>query len=266
MRGKLIPTLDTALDFALHLPPSSAASGLDQDEEWCEVTIDGKRQRIRLHDYAGIFDVPGLYERLFQESLECDSPRVVCDLLAQQLDEDGVDPAVLTALDFGAGNGMVGEALDDLGVGAIVGVDLLEEARDAAHRDRPDLYEDYHTLDLTALTADDRSDLADHDFDLMSCVAALGFGDIPAVAFAEALNFVSDGGWTAFNVRDRFFEEDDPTGFGGFLRRLFSEGVLKKRAQVGYTHRVSVDGEPLRYLAVVANKQDEIPMQWATAA
>ncbi len=266
MRGKLITTLDTALDFALHLPPSDAAGGLDQDEEWCEVTIDDERRRIRLHDYAEIFGVPGLYERLFQESLECDSPRVVGDLLAEQLGENGIDPARLTALDFGAGNGMVGEVLDDLGVGAIVGVDLLEEAKDAAFRDRPGLYEDYHALDLTALSEDDRSDLAEHDFDLMSCVAALGFGDIPAVAFAEALNFVSDGGWTAFNVRDRFFEESDPTGFGGFLRRLFREGALEKRAQVRYTHRVSVDGEPLRYLAVVANKQGEIPMDWAAAA
>ncbi|MGI8731611.1 MAG: methyltransferase domain-containing protein [Solirubrobacteraceae bacterium] len=266
MRGKLIATLDTTLDFALHLPPSNSAGGLDQDEEWCEITTDGQRRRIRLHDYAEIFTIPGLYERIFQESLECDSPRVVCDLLAQQLDDDGIDPADLTALDFGAGNGMVGEVLDDLGVGSLVGVDLLEEAKEAAYRDRPDLYEDYHSLDLTALTDENRSDLAEHDFDLVSCVAALGFGDIPAVAFAEALNFVADGGWTAFNVRDRFFEEDDPTGFGGFLRRCFREGVLEKRAQVGYTHRVSVDGEPLRYLAVVANKAGDVPMEWATAA
>ena len=32
---------------------------------------------------------------------------------------------------------MVGERLDELGIGEIVGVDLLAEARDAARRDRP---------------------------------------------------------------------------------------------------------------------------------
>jgi SAM-dependent methyltransferase len=262
----LIPTLDTTLDFALHLPPANSAGGLDQDEEWCEITVGGKRRRIRLHDYAEIFNVPGLYEELFSDRLACDSPRVVRDLLREQLAEAGVDPATLTALDFGAGNGLVGEGLDELGVGSIVGVDLLEEARDAALRDRPGVYDDYLALDLTAMSASDRAALEGHGFNALSCVAALGFGDVPPVAFAEALNTVGNDGWIAFNVRDRFFEEQDPTGFGGFLRRLFSEGVLEERARVRYTHRVSVDGESLYYLAVIARKRSDVPMDLASAA
>jgi len=257
----LIPSLDTsALEFALHMPPQNAAGGLDQDEEWCEITIKGERRRIRLHDYAEIFNVPGLYETLFAERLDCDSPKVVCDLLREQLDEAGIDATELTALDFGAGNGMVGEALDELGIGTIVGLDLLEEARRAALRDRPGLYEDYHAIDLTDMEPGERADLRDVDFDLLTCVAALGFGDIPPVAFAEALNFVSNNGWVAFNVRDRFFDEKDPSGFGGFLQKLFAEGVLEERSRVRYTHRVSVDGEPLHYLAVIAYKRAPVPM------
>ncbi|MEJ7798561.1 MAG: methyltransferase domain-containing protein [Solirubrobacteraceae bacterium] len=209
--------------------------------------------------------MPGLYEQLFAESLDCDSPRVVCDLLREQLDEAGIDPATLTALDFGAGNGMVGEVLQDHGIGEIVGVDLLEEAKQAALRDRPGLYEDYYALDLTELDPSDRADLHNR-FDCLSCVAALGFGDVPPVAFAEALNFIATDGWIAFNVRDRFFEEQDPTGFGGFLRRLFREDLLEERARVRYTHRVSVDGEPLDYLAVVARKLADVPLEWATNA
>ena len=263
MKGTIIATIDPALDVAVHLPPSNAAGGLDQDKEWCEIEVDGERRRIRLHDYAAIFDVPGLYERLFTDQLECDSPRVVGHLLREQLDEADVDPATLRALDFGAGNGMVGEVLEELGVGTIVGVDLLEEARDAAERDRPGLYDDYYALDLTALGAGDRAALRHQRFNALSCVAALGFGDVPPVAFAQALNFVSDGGWIAFNVRDRFFEETDPTGFGGFLRCLFREGVLEERARVRYAHRISVDGEPLHYLAVIACKRADVPMAWA---
>ena len=265
-KGTLISTLDTALDFALHLPPANSAGGLDQDEEWCEITVAGERRRIRLHDYAEIFNVPGLYEQLFTERLACNSPRVVGELLREQLTEEGVDPATLKVLDFGAGNGLVGEQLDDLGAGSIVGVDLLDEARDAALRDRPDVYDDYIALDLTAMTTRERSALEDHRFNALSCVAALGFGDVPPVAFAEALNMVGDDGWIAFNVRDRFFEEQDPTGFGGFLRRLFRDGVLKERARVRYTHRVSVDGESLHYLAVIARKRNDVPMDWATEA
>ena len=62
-------------------PPSAAGGGLGQDEEWCEIGLDGARTRIRLNDYATIFDVPGLYEHLFTEILECSSPEVVCGLL-----------------------------------------------------------------------------------------------------------------------------------------------------------------------------------------
>ena len=254
-------TLDKE-EFALHLP-QNGADGLDQDEEWVEIEIDGERSRIRLHDYAAIYKVPGLYEQLFSEHLDCNSPRVVCDLLGEQLD---VDPAQLTVLDFGAGNGLVGEELAKLGADEIVGVDLLEEARDAANRDRPMVYEDYYALDFTDLVPVDRETLDGHDFNALACVAALGFGDVPPVAFAEAFNFVGSPGWLAFNLRDRFFEEEDTTGFGGLLNRMFRENVLHECARVRYRHRDSVDGEPLHYLAVVAKKHADVPMEWAQEA
>ncbi len=254
-------TLDN-VDYALHLPPKHARGELDQDEEWCEIeTADGDRTRIRFHDYAAIYNVPGLYERLFADRLDCDSPRIVVDLLGEALRDAGLKPETLTALDFGAGNGMVGELLAELTIGEIVGVDLLPEARDAAHRDRPGLYAAYHALDLTQLTAENRRDLMRHDFDLMTCVAALGFGDIPELAFAEAFNLVGAPGWIAFNIRDRFMEEET-AGFGGLLARMFDEGVLKERTRTRYTHRVSVDGESLDYDAIVAEKLADIPLAW----
>lgn len=253
-------TLDN-VDYALHLPPKHARGELDQDEEWCEIEYDGQRRRIRFHDYAEIYKVPGLYERLFAERLDCDSPRIVCDLLGEALRDGGAKPEKLTALDFGAGNGMVGELLDEIAIGEIVGVDLLPEARDAAHRDRPGLYEAYYALDLTQLTPEQRRDLMRHDFDLMTCVAALGFGDIPELAFAEAFNLVGSPGWIAFNIRDRFAEQET-SGFGGLIARMYREGILKERTCTRYTHRVSVSGEPLEYDAVVAEKHADIPLEW----
>jgi hypothetical protein len=252
-------TLDTQ-PFALHLPTGTAGDGLDQDEEWCEVEFAGERRRIRLHDYGAIYEIPGLYEHLFAELLECDSPEVVCSLLHEQLEAARCDPAELRALDFGAGNGMVGEPLAELGVGSIVGVDLLTEARDAALRDRPEVYDDYHVLDLGELTDDERAELDQYEFNVMSCVAALGFGDVPPATFAEAFNLISDGGWLAFNIRDRFVEDTDPGGFGTFIARMLHEGVVEERARVRYTHRVSVAGEPLRYLAIVANKRRDVTL------
>jgi len=254
-------TLDTQR-FALHLPPQHNGDGLDQDEEWCEIELEGERRRIRLHDYAAIFDVPGLYEHLFSEMLECSSPSVVCDLLDDELRNARVDPASLRVLDFGAGNGMVGEGLAELGAGSIVGIDLLAEARDAARRDRPDVYDDYVALDLSDMSGDERRELQEHDFNAMSCVAALGFGDIPPIAFAEAFNLVGSPGTIAFNLRERFLDDQDPAGFGRFIARMFDEGVLEERARRSYTHRVSTAGEELTYIAVVATKLRDVPLAW----
>src|SRR3954453_14981782 len=254
-------TLSTQL-FELYLPPRQTGGGLDQDEEWCEVELDGERRRIRFHDYAAIYDIPGLYEHLFAELLECNSPAVVCDLLGAELDAAGVDPGALTALDFGAGNGVVAERLAELDADSIVGVDLLPAARDAALRDRPGLYEDYFAADITALGPEVRGELEGYGFNLMTCVAALGFGDIPPAAFAEAFNLVESPGWIAFNLRERFLEDSDPAGFGAFIRRMLDEGVLEERARKSYAHRKSCAGEPLTYLALVAEKHGDVPLDW----
>jgi hypothetical protein len=249
-------------EFELYFPPRQDGGGLDQDQEWCEIDLDGARRRIRLHDYAAIYGIPGLYEHLFPGLLACSSPRVVCDLLGAVLEDAGVDPAGLAALDFGAGNGMVGEQLAGLGVDSIIGIDLLPEARDAALRDRPGLYDAYHALDLSALSLSERAALGGCDFDLMTCVAALGFGDVPPLVFAEAFNLVSSRGWIAFNLRERFLADDDPAGFGTFIGRMLDEGVIEERARMSYTHRVSVSGEPLTYLALVASKRRDVPLDW----
>ena len=65
----------------VHFPTASGASELAQDEEWFEVTVDGEPRRIRFHDYGAIYEIPGLYERLFYDVLECRSPQTVVGLL-----------------------------------------------------------------------------------------------------------------------------------------------------------------------------------------
>ncbi len=246
----------------LHLPSPRDGEALDQDEEWCEVEIGAERRRIRFHDYASIYNVPGLYEQLFSELLECCSPDVVCELLSEALDQANVDPGRLTALDFGAGNGMVGERLSQIGLGTIVGIDLLPEARAAAMRDRPAIYDDYRVLDFNALRASDRTELEGRGFECLVCVAALGFGDVPPTAFAEAFNLVASSGWLAFNVRRRFLDDDDPAGFGALVGRMLDEGVIEQRARTRYTHRISVSGKPLDYVAIIARKHRDIPLSW----
>lgn len=248
-------------EFTVHLPTSPGA--LDQDEEFCTVEIDGERRHIRFHEYAEIYQVPGLYEHLFYDLLGCTSPSVVVSLLADELRKADIDPADLVALDFGAGNGMVGERLRDLGVSTIVGVDLLEEARDAALRDRPEVYEDYIAADVTSLTDEDRRRLSRWTFTCLLCVAALGFDDVPPPAFATVFNLIAPSGWLAFNIRARFAATgSDQTGFSALLRRMIEEDVVRELARTRYTHRRSVSGEELPYVAVIARKQRDIPLDW----
>jgi len=237
----------------VHLP-RAGAFGLDQDKEFFEIEQNGRRRRLRCHDYGEIYSVPGLYERLFSEVLSCRSPQVVVDLLDETLDRHDEDPGDLCAFDLGAGNGMVGEELARIGAEEIVGVDLLEEAKEAAERDRPGLYDAYHALNLTDLDPGVRAELEGRGFNCLTCVAALGFGDLPPDAFRAAYELVAPGGWIAFNIRDLFLENGDASGFAGLLERMLESGELVEHARHRYRHRVSVGGEPLYYVAVIAQK------------
>jgi len=254
-------------DLRLLLPRAEAqAAGLEQDEEWCELHHDGGVERIRFHDYDRIYEIPGLYERLFYEELECRSPTVVRELLAADVAAEGVAPSSLSVLDLGAGNGMVAEELRRLGVEEVVGVDILPEARMAAERDRPGLYRDYHVCDLTAPPADADAALRELEPTCLTTVAALGFGDIPPEAFATAFDYLADDGWVAMTIRDDFVTDEDPSGFARLLRRMDEEGALELSAERRYRHRLAVSGEPLHYHAYVARKRDEIAPEWLAEA
>jgi len=242
-------------DLKVHLPHADAF-GLKQDEEFFEIEEDGKRRRLRCHDYSEIYSVPGLYERIFAEVLSCRSPEVVIDLLDEMLERQDENPGMLRAVDLGAGNGMVAEELTRIGAEEIVGVDLLEEARRAAERDRPGLYDAYHVLNLAELDPSVREELEAHGFNCLTCVAALGFGDMPPDAFRSAYDLVAPGGWIAFNLRDQFLEDGDASGFARLLEELFETGELIEHARHRYRHRVSVEGEPLYYVAIIARKTE----------
>ena len=261
----MLETRDRAREqrFAIRFPAPDGGT-VDQDEEWCEVHLAAGWRRFRFHDYHAVYSIPGLYEQLFYHELKCDSPRTVCGLLRDQLEQADVDASELRVLDVGAGNGMVGEELQRLGAPTIVAVDIIEEAEMAAERDRPGVYDAYYTVDLTAMPADVRRELRDWRLNTLVTVAALGFGDIPPLAFAEAFNLITPRGWVALNIKDRFLEEEE-SGFSKLIRRMLEEGILEHRDETHYRHRLSVQGEPLHYVAMVAEKRDELPREWVAA-
>lgn len=236
---------------------------MEQDSEWCVIQDDESWRQIRFHDYSEIYMIPGLYERLFYDILKCNSPTMIRKLLAEQLARVGQSPERLRVLDLGAGNGMVGEELADLGASLIVGTDIIEEAAIATERDRPGVYEDFITCDLTNVDDALRNKLQSYKFNTLTCVAALGFGDIPTLAFAEAFNVVADGGWMAFNIKENFLSEEDQSGFSSLIRRMVEEELLSIRTQRRYQHRLATNGDPLYYLGIVGEKHGDIPWEWA---
>jgi SAM-dependent methyltransferase len=255
-----VPETATRIDFEILLP--EVGQGLNQDEEWCEILVDEEKKRIRFHDYHEIYDVPGFYERLFHDLLKCESPRVIRRLLAQALAELGTDPGELRVLDVGAGNGIVGEELRQLGVGAVFGIDIIEEAAVAAHRDRPGVYERYFVADLINLVHDQRDALREASLNTMTTVAALGFNDMPPHAFAIAYNLISTPGLVAFTIKEDFVAKRDLSGFNSLIHRMFGEEIIRPLAKERYRHRLSVQGEPLYYVAFVAEKVSDISPSW----
>lgn len=231
----------------------------EQDTEWCEVYVGTDWKRLRLHDYAGIYSTPGLYEQLFSTMLRCTSPQRVTSLLATTLHDWSEPTTGLSVLDVGAGNGMVGEQLRLLGIRALVGVDIIPEAAKAARRDRPKLYDDYLVTDLSELSAAYADRIRSFHPNCVTSVSALGFGDIPPRAFGAALNLISTPGWLAFNIKETFLGGKDETGFSRLIRALSDGEFIQIQAYRRYSHRLSVDGQRLNYVAMVARKLRPMP-------
>jgi SAM-dependent methyltransferase len=256
-RGGTAQPVDlVAAQAALRLALPEPGSKFSQDDEFCVVAMpDGTWREFRFHDYDRIYQVPGLYEKIFYDVLGCDSPRFMVGLFQEALAAAGVPTETLRVLDLGAGNGIMAEELSVVGVRHAVGVDILPEAREAAERDRPGLYADYHVADFTALPEDRRAALAEHRLDTLTVVAALGFGDIPPAAFRTAYDLVADGGWVVMTIKDAFLEETDTTGFGGMIGESIRSGALEVVRRERFQHRLATDRSPLLYEGIVARKR-----------
>ncbi|MCA9192813.1 MAG: class I SAM-dependent methyltransferase [Planctomycetales bacterium] len=244
--------------YRIQFPPEGSEN-LGQDEVYFTLIEDGVSKRLRFHDYDKIYKRPGLYEQLFYERLRCNSPEKVANLLQSALSSVREPITELRILDLGAGNGMMGEVLKRNGVARLVGADIIPEAREAAYRDRSTVYDDYYVADFTELGSDTLEQLREWSFDCLTCVAALGFGDLPPRAFFNAMKLVRTDGWLAFNIKDTFLDHSDQTGFSRFVRELVFSKYLDIYHLERYRHRLSMEGSQLFYYALVGRMTASIP-------
>lgn len=217
-------------------------------EEWIEYGPPEARRRVGFHDYATLYAVPGLYERVFYDELGMRTSEEVVGLYGAALEALARPPVAERVFDLGAGNGIGGERLRALGVGLVVGLDLEPAAREAAERDRPGVYDDYVIADLGADPAA-RAALREHAFTALLAVSAIGAGHIPLELLADTVEEVLEpGGLFGFAVSDDLLPGFHEAFFGRVGARLL--GVSE------YVHRRQVDGSEQRATAVVAQRSD----------
>lgn len=180
------------------------------------------------------------------------------ELLAAELSKADAPTADLRAFDLGAGNGIMAEELHRLGVDFVVGADILPSAADAAKRDRPDVYREYHVLDMLNLTDEQHGMLAKFAFNTLTCIAALGFGDIPPGCFRTAYNLLDEGGWVALTIKEGFLAETDTSGFATMIREALRDGVFELIESRSYQHRLATNGDPLTYVGIIGRKRRDL--------
>jgi hypothetical protein len=239
------------MDYEVELQSSP---GGDQTQEALAVTYaDGRTERFRLHEYTRVYSVPGLYEEVVQRRLQCASPSTLAELVVCSGREAGVEPAGLGVFDLGAGNGVVGEELRARGVTRLVASDKLPAARDAALRDRPGLYTDYLVGDT-----DDLPQAAEliraQQLNCLVAAGALGLGHISAGSFHRLWSAFTGDAWFAVSVNEDL-AEPGASDFGDYLaefERRGDWGEIVRRER--FRHRLTMAGDPLHYLAIVARK------------
>jgi SAM-dependent methyltransferase len=205
---------------------------------------------VHLHEYERVYAVPGLYEHVVQDLLQCRSPQVAAEGFVRAAASLGLEPGSMTVLDVGAGTGLVGELVRQGGVANVVGVDSLSAARTACLRDRPGVYAEYVVGDFEpgdGLREEMRAQ------ELGGLVSAGAFGGAHATprALENALAILPPGAPVAFTIDERWMDESDPEGFGAAVERLVVDGALMVTERTRFRHRVTTTGEPIYYQLVV---------------
>ena len=234
----------TATFDDIHLIGPPAADG--------EYVALSEQETIHLHDYPRIYAVPGLYEYIVQERLQCRSPQVAADGLLRVITRLAMEPSSMTVLDVGSGTGLVGELVRDGGVARVVGVDALAEARAACLRDRPGVYADYLVGDLASGSGTLPARLVEYAPGGLISAGAFGGTHAPPSALINALSVLPAGAPVAITIDERWMDGSDPEGFGVAVERLAAQGDLVLLERERFLHRITTTGEPIYYELVLA--------------
>ena len=228
-----------------------------KEEYFYLLTETGQKRLLRIHDYTEVYQVPGLYEHLVCDKLKYQAPQVISKLLIEQAVEDNITVNDLVVLDVGAGNGISGKVLADLGVNSIVGLDIIPEAATATQRDYPGVYRQYYVEDLTCLREKTHQELVSQKFNVLLMSGSLYH--LPFKAFYNALNLITVGGWLAVSLRQAVIGQEKSGNAYHLFKELINNKTLEIVTKKTYQQRLSANGEPLMGAAIIAKKRTKIP-------
>jgi SAM-dependent methyltransferase len=235
----------TVQEAARRLAPTLEVDEARDVVHWSDGTT---RRTTGLHDYAALYAVQGLYEAVYVERLGSGSPALLAAALAEVVPPDARPGR--RVLDAGAGTGLVGEHLVRTGFAPVWAVDLEPASPVAVLRDRPEHHRDARALDLLAPTDADRAWLGEVAPDVVTVSGAVGFGHLPAPAFAVLTDLLPAGGLLAVTVAPDLAVSPELAEHAAVLLGPSCSVVARREG----LHRRTGTGEPLPVHALVLER------------
>ncbi|ESZ04825.1 hypothetical protein X735_32395 [Mesorhizobium sp. L2C085B000] len=227
-----------------------------QSDEVFIANVNGKDFHFSMHDYGEMYKIPNLYDAMIYGHLRCETPFALAREFGRILFEHRVDPSALRVLEVGAGSGAFAEAVRlAMPIGRMVGLDIIEQARVAADRDRPGIYDGYIVADLCALSSEAKAEIASLSPNCVGVASATGWNNhIPVAGFERAFSVLEPGGWFIFHVKPNDPDPECVALLQWIEAKVKTSYIVdSKRGKI--FHRMSVHGERIYYDYVIGRKQ-----------
>jgi len=157
-------------------------------------------------------DWAGDYDQDLDDNYGYVAPKVTARALARVLDDKKA-----RILDAGAGTGLVGQSLAELGFRNLdaldFSVDMLAEA------EKKGVYGNLMHVNLN-----EPLKIKDNEYDAVICVGTFTYGHVQPKALDELIRITRPGGYLCFTVRDGAYEEH---GYRGKMLGLESAGACE---------------------------------------
>ncbi len=241
-----------AMDYSIR-PVHSSNINIQSEEKFSAV-VEGVETVYSMHDYKTMYKVPNLYDAMIYGMLGCRTPVLLAEKFERLLDQHSHEQE-LRVLEIGAGSGAFGQALlNNNRRLKIIGLDIVEEAQEAAERDRPFVYHDYIIDDLCNLSHESLSAIQAFNPNCVGVASATGWGNhIPVAGFEKAFELLCAGGWFIFHVKPN---DPDPEciALNQWIDKKISDEDIVNVQRGKIFHRYGVGGNEIYYDYVIGKK------------